>query len=74
MLCGVAKKEKVQNTTTHPFHLRGSSSMPQITRLLNNSSGVANSWIFIGIFSHILEHMCLTVRHLVVFAHQVLLR
>ena len=71
MPCGVAKIEKVQNTT-HPFHLRGSSSMPQTTRLLNNSSGVANSWIFIGIFSHILDHMCLTVRHLVFFAHHVL--
>ena len=74
MPCGVDKKEKVQNTTTHPFHLRGHSSMPQITRLLNNSSGVANFWIFIGIFSYILEHMCLTVRHLVFFAHHVLLR
>lgn len=71
MPCGVAKKKRCKNTTTHPFHLREVPAC-QTTRLLNNSSGVGNSWIFIGIFSHILEHMCLIVRHLVFFAHHVL--
>lgn len=54
------------------FLLRGVSNMPQSTRLLNNSPGVASSWIFVGFITHTLEQCVLLYSDLL--AHQVLLR